>query len=94
MHFVTFHTPSPLSDLQRALDELARSGFDLSGLVVKASARDPDTMAYVRIDFAGSSTVSPDSYVRRLGRMPEIVNLLAGAIQIMPCRDLSERSPR
>lgn len=80
MYFATFHTRSPLSHVQRALDELSRAGFELRGLYLASAAAGPDGAAHVRIDYGGTATVSPDTYLQRLARLSEVSNVLGGTV--------------
>lgn len=79
MFFASFKTEEALSHVQRALDELARAGFALKGLYV--SVDEPTTLSSVRIDYAGSATISANTYLRRLEQMHGIMALHGGAVQ-------------
>lgn len=85
MYFATFETPSPLPHLQRALDELARAGFELKALCLTPARIDPEIgdVARVRIDYCGAATVSPETYLRRLRRLSAVSAVQGGALADM-----------
>ncbi|WP_323039061.1 hypothetical protein [Gemmobacter sp.] len=79
MYFAIFRTESPLDMLVRALAELDRAGFALTGVHLA-----PGTApAEVRIDYAAGGTVAPETWLARLERMPGILAVTGG-----PCPGL------
>jgi hypothetical protein len=79
MYFATFQTPCPLSDVQRALDELARAGFELRGLDM--APQEPGAPgAQIRIHYAGTARISPETYLQRLARMSEVSRVQGGVL--------------
>ena len=79
MYFATFHTPCPLSHVQRALDELARAGFELQGLNMVTPEPGPQD-ALVRIHYGGTASISSDTYLQRLARMNRVFNVQGGLV--------------
>ena len=87
MHYTVFDTPYPVDHLIRALNELTRTGFALTGVavtsgssrsfIVEASAQNP---AEVRIHFNGLGTVSVETYMNRLEQMLGVARLRGGEI--------------
>lgn len=75
MYFATFRTDAPLAMLVRALAELDRAGFALIGVRLVAGADAAD----VRIDYAATGTVPPETWLARLERMPGVLAVAGGA---------------
>lgn len=69
MHITSFRTSSPVGAVTRALDELDRAAFTLRALEVAADERE----AWIRIGFDGQGTVSAQTFMDRLARMPGMV---------------------
>lgn len=81
MYFAVFRTEAPLDMLVRALAELDRAGFALTGVHLA-----PGTMpAEVRIDYAANGTVAPDTWLARLERMPGILTVTGGPCPAKEC---------
>ncbi len=74
MHFATFRTDVPLGILMRALTELERAGFGLTGVSLVARSDE----AEVRIDYVAIGTVAPETWLARLERMPGILCVAGG----------------
>ncbi|NUB45648.1 hypothetical protein GEU84_014715 [Fertoebacter nigrum] len=66
MPTIEFRTAAPLQAVQRALDELARAGFDLAQLSVLSTQTD----AAVRLAFVGAGSVPPRTYALRVMGIP------------------------
>jgi len=79
MHFATFRTEARLGSLQRALDELARAGFDLLDIRLTTRLDQAD----VRIDYAPTGSVPPQTYLARLSRIPGIEGVY-GDVDLAP----------
>ena len=87
MHYTVFDTPYPVDHLIRALDELTRAGFALTGVAVTSGSprgsiveANAQNLAEVRIDFGGPGTVSVETYMTRLELMLGVARLRGGEI--------------
>lgn len=74
MHFATFTADTAIEALQRALDELARAGFALEAISLRAQA----PRAEVRLEFHPRGGISADTYLARLARMPGVAGVAGG----------------
>lgn len=92
MYFATFRTRSPLPQIQRALDELARAGFELRGLHMALADGGSEGEAHVRIDYAGEATVSPATYLSRLERSAEVSDARGGALYAPALRIVAQEA--
>lgn len=68
MHFATFSTDAPLHHLARALDELARAGFDLCRVSLMAET----APATVQLQFRGQGAIGPCTLRARIGALPGV----------------------
>lgn len=68
MHRIEFRSDYPIQHLQRALDELARMGLNVSDL----SARIDASQGRVRIRLRGADLAQAESLRARLGRLPGV----------------------
>lgn len=75
MYFASFATETPLDHVPRALDELARAGLGFGRLEVTGNG----AASQVRIGFFAGGTISPETYLERLRRMPGVSVLTGGA---------------
>lgn len=66
---IQYRSSSPNGNIARALDELARCGFQLKHLEVLAEAEEID----VKLSFNGGVNVSAETYFARIARMPQTV---------------------
>lgn len=80
MYFATFHTPSPIPPVQRALDELGRAGFELIGFHLVTSNGTGERTAHVRIDYSGKGSISADTFLQRFMRISDVSGVLGGAV--------------
>ena len=83
MHFTTFVTETPISHLQRALDELGRCGFDLCAVTMAPGRAGSE----VRIEFRPCGTVRADTLVARIARLPDIGTVEGGPLGSMAARE-------
>lgn len=74
MYFAVFMTEAPLDMLVRALAELDRAGFALTGVHMAPGT----TPAEVRIDYTANGTVPPETWLARLARTPGILTVSGG----------------
>ena len=83
MHFTTFVTETPISHLQRALDEIGRRGFDLCAVTMAHGRAGSE----VRIEFRPCGTIQANTLVARIARFPEIGDVEGGPVGSMVARE-------
>ena len=83
MHFTAFVTETPIPHLPRALDEVARCGFDLCAVTMAPG----QAGAEVRIGFRPCGTVGADTMVARIARFPAIRAVEGGPVGPMVGRE-------
>ena len=83
MHFTTFVTETPISHLQRALDEIGRCGFDLCAVTMAPGRAGSE----VRNEFRPCGTIQANTLVARIARFPEIGAVEGGPVGSMVARE-------